>query len=195
MEIIMKHHRVLGLLSALVLMSSSAFALEKYTLDASHSYVDWQLSHFGFSHPSGKWFANGTLELDKDKPQDSKVNVTINVADMVTGISKLDEHMKGEEFLDVAKYPTATFVSDKVTVTGEETAKVRGMLTLHGVTKPVTLNVKLNRLATSPITSKMTAGFSATADIKRSDFGIKAFLPNLGDDVKLKIEVEANKAT
>lgn len=190
----MKIRHVLGLLSAAFLMSApSAYALDKYTLDASHSYVDWQISHFGFSHPSGKWYANGTLELDKDKPQDSKVNVTINVADMVTGIPKLDEHLKGEEFFDVAKYPTATFVSDKVTVTGEDTAKVQGMLTLHGVTKPVTLNVKLNRLATSPITNKMTAGFSATAEIKRSDFGIKAFLPNLGDDVKLKIEVEANK--
>ncbi len=113
---------------------------------------------------------------------------------MITGIPKLDEHMRGEDFFDTAKYPTATFVSDKVTVTGADTAKVQGMLTLHGVTKPVTLNVKLNKAAMSPITNKMTAGFTATAVIKRSDFGMNTYLPNLGDEVKLSIEVEAVKS-
>ena len=172
----------------------SAFAMDKYTVDDSHSYVGWQISHFGFSNPSGKWMATGTLELDKDKPAASKANITINVADIITGLPKLDEHLKGEDFFDTAKYPTATFVSDKVTMTGKDTAKVAGMLTLHGVTKPVTLNVKLNKAAVSPINHKMTAGFSATATLKRSDFGINAYLPGLGDEVKLTIEVEANKS-
>lgn len=173
---------------------SSAFALDTYTLDESHSYVGWQVSHFGFSSPSGKWMASGILELDKDKPAASKVNVTINVADMITGLPKLDDHLKSDQFFNVAKYPTATFVSNKVIITGKETAKVDGLLTLHGVTKPVTLKVKLNKAAISPINNKMTAGFSATATLKRSDFGIDAYLPGLGDEVALTIEVEANKS-
>lgn len=181
-------------LAALSLLTLSAHAADTFTLDSSHSFVGWQISHFGFSNPSGKWYANGTLMLDEKKPQDSKVNVTINVGDLVTGIPKLDEHLKGEDFFDVAKYPTATFVSDKVTLTGKESAKVQGMLTLHGVTKPITLNVKLNKQAVSPITNKLTAGFTATADIKRSEFGITKYAPGLGDDVKLEIEVEAQKA-
>lgn len=170
-------------------------ALEHYTIDPAHTFVNWQISHFGYSSPTGKWYANGTLDLDKDKPQDSKANVTIDVNSMVTGISKLDEHLRSEEFFDTAKYPTATFVSDKITLTGKDSADVQGMLTVRGVTKPVTLKVKLNKHDMNPMTNKMTAGFSATAEIKRSDFGMKAFLPGLGDNVKLMIEVEANKAS
>jgi polyisoprenoid-binding protein YceI len=183
-----------AMLAILLIGSSVVNAMDTYTLDNTHSYVNWQLNHFGFSNPSGKWYANGSLELDKEKPQDSKANITINVADMVTGLPELDKHMQGEDFFDVAKFPTATFVSNKVTLAGKDKATVTGMLTLHGVTKPVTLNVKLNKLASSPITSKMTAGFSATAAIKRSDFGMTSYLPNLGDEVKLTIEVEATKS-
>lgn len=182
------------LLATVAALLPAISVADTYTLDPDHSYVDWKISHFGYSHPSGKWFANGTLDLNQEKPQDSKVSVTINMAEMVTGIPKLDEHLKGDQFFDVAKYPTAAFVSDKVTLTGKDSAKVKGMLTLHGVTKPVTLNVKINRMGTSPVTNKLTAGFAATAEIKRSDFGVRAFLPGLGDKVTLNIEVEANKA-
>lgn len=193
----MKMRNVFISMAAIFTMTAAptVFALDHYIIDPSHTFVNWQVSHFGYSSPTGKWYATGTLDLDKDKPQDSKVNVTIDVASMVTGISKLDEHLRSEEFFDTAKYPTATFVSDKVTLTGKESANVEGMLTVRGITKPVTLKVKLNKHDVSPLSSKMTAGFSATAEIKRSDFGMKAFLPGLGDNVKLMIEVEANKAS
>ena len=164
-----------------------------YTIDPNHSYAEWHISHFGFSNPSGKWFANGSLKLDEAKSENSQVNVTINTADMVTGIPELDKHLKSEKFFDVAKYPSATFVSTKVRVTGKSTAKVDGILTLHGISKPITLEVKLEKLGMSPIANKQTAGFSADAMLKRSDFGISEYLPGLGDDVKLHIEVEANK--
>lgn len=178
----------------LMIAMPAAYAADKYILDDSHSFVGFQISHFGYSHPSGKWMAKGTLELDKDKPQDSKVNATINIAEIVTGIPKLDQHLKTAEFFDVDKYPTATFVSNKVVLTGKDTAKVMGDLTLHGVTKPVTLDVKLNKAEMSPLTNKMTAGFSATATVNRSAFGMNAYLPGLGDEVKLNIEVEAFKS-
>lgn len=174
--------------------SSEKYIPEKYIIDSSHSYVTWHISHFGFSHPSGKWLANGTLMLDKEKPENSKVDVTIQMTNVVTGIPKLDEHLTGKDFFDVKKFPVATFVSQKVEVTEKDKARVYGTLTLHGVSKPVVLKVKLNKLAVSPITHKDTAGFTAITTLKRSDFGIDAYSPGLGDKVKIRIELEANKS-
>jgi polyisoprenoid-binding protein YceI len=170
-----------------------AQAAETFILDPLHSYVLWHASHFDFSHPSGKWMVNGTVTLDKDHPQASKVDVSIKLADLITGIPELDKHLKGELFFNVAKYPLATFVSDKVTDVNNNSARVEGMLTLHGVSKPVTLDVKMNKLGVSPITDKMTAGFTASTTIKRSDFGINTLLPGVGDEVKIEIEAEAMK--
>ncbi|MES2217808.1 MAG: YceI family protein [Pseudomonadota bacterium] len=165
-----------------------------YQLDPNHTSVLWHISHFGFSNPSGKWQADGTLILDEQKPQDSKVNVTIKIASVDTGIPKLDEHLKSKAFFDADQFPTATFVSDKVKLTGKDTAQVTGMLTMHGVTKPVTLNVKLNKIGTNPITEKKAAGFSAETTIDRSDFGIETLSPALGNKVKVNIEAEGQAA-
>ncbi len=181
---------------ALILFFSFVFPAQSadiYTLDPMHSYALWHINHFGFSNPSGKWMATGTLTLDKANPQNSKVNVTIHVANIITGIPELDTHLKGKLFFDVEQFPTATFISDKVTVTGKDTAKVHGMLTVHGISKPITLNVKLNKAGINPISNKMTAGFTATTELKRSDFGITTLLPGLADEVKLEIEAEGIK--
>lgn len=173
----------------------TAHAADTYTIDPNHSYVLWHISHFDFSHPSGKWMvAEGKLNLDKDKPQNSKVNVVIHVNDMITGIPELDKHLKGPLFFDTAKNPQATFVSDKVTVTGKNSATVHGILTVHGVSKPIVLNVKLNKIGISPITNKETVGFTATTNLKRSDFGMSTLLPGLGDQVQINIEAEAYKS-
>jgi polyisoprenoid-binding protein YceI len=185
---------LLALLMCATMFTSAVFAAETFILDPGHTYVLWQINHLGYSTQAGKWYANGTLMIDREKPENDKLNVTIKVADVITGIPELDKHLKGSDFFDVEKYPTATFVSDKVEVNGKE-AKVYGKLTLHGVTKPVTLDVKLNKEGNHPISKKYTAGFSGTTRIKRSDFGINAYLPMLGDEVILTIEAEANKKT
>jgi polyisoprenoid-binding protein YceI len=185
---------VFSVFALLLLLTPTVQAAETYTLDASHTYVLWHINHFGFSNPSGKWMATGTLVLDEAKPQDSKLNVTINVAAIDTGIPKLDEHLKGAQFFDVKQFPTATFISNKIDVTGKNTAKVHGVLTLHGVSKPLTLNVTLNKIGENPITNKKTAGFTAHAQLLRSDFGINTLLPGLSDKVKLNIEAEAYKS-
>jgi polyisoprenoid-binding protein YceI len=170
-------------------------AAETLKFDPEHSYILWKIEHLVFSTQTGKWFVNGTVTLDKEKPENSQVKATITLADIVTGIPELDKHLKGKLFFDVAKYPIATFVSDKVDVLNKATAKVQGILDLHGISKPVTLDVTLNKIGKNPITEKMTAGFTATTTIKRSDFGIKALLPNhLSDEVKIEINVEAYKA-
>lgn len=185
------HWTILFLL--LLFKATTSQAADTFILDPNHSYVLWHISHFGFSHPSGKWFASGTLVLDKDHPNEDKVNVTIDVANFVTGIKELDDHLRGASFFDTTQYPKATFVSDKVNVTGSDTANVHGILTVRGISKPITLTVKFNQYAMNIINNKMTIGFSAMAHLKRSDFGITALLPGLGDDVTLNIEVEAAK--
>ncbi|MDR3442303.1 MAG: YceI family protein [Legionella sp.] len=164
---------------------------EVFTLDNNHTYVAWTIKHLGFSTQTGKWYASGQLVLDKDHMEKSKVDVTINVADIVTGLPELDKHLKGKLFFDVEQFPKATFVSNKVIVEGKNKAKVEGVLTLRGVSKPVVLNVTFNKEAMNPINNKMTVGFSATATIKRSDFGMSSLLPALGDEVDLFVGAEA----
>jgi len=169
-------------------------AAENYTLDPNHTNIVWSANHFGFSTVYGK-FANvqGTLTLDEAKPENSKVTVTVSPANIVTGIDKFDAHLKSDAFFDVAKFPTATFESTRVEVIQpSKTAKVYGNLTLHGVTKPIILNVTLNKIGESPVTRKKTAGFSATTVIKRSDFGMTFALPGVSDDILLTIESEAS---
>ncbi|MAU40165.1 MAG: polyisoprenoid-binding protein [Kordiimonas sp.] len=185
--------RILLASAALTSFALPALAADTYTLDPMHTAVTWHINHFGFSNPSGKFMnADGVVVLDQENPAASKVNITIPVAAIDSGVPKLDEHLKSKDFFDVEAFPTASFVSTKVEVTGENTAIVHGNLTLHGVTKPVDLDVKLNKLGENMM-NKETAGFSATAMIKRSDFGIVMYLPALSDDVRLDIEVEANK--
>ncbi len=177
----------------LLVLSSQVYAADSYTIDPNHSYVQYDISHFGFSQQSGKWFANGSLEFDKNHPQNSKTNVTIKIADIDTGNPELNKHLKSNLFFDVSKYPEATFVSDKIEAKGNKISKLHGTLTLHGVSKPVILNVKMNGMGINPVTNKETVGFSGQTQLKRSEFGINGFLPKIGDDVKLKIEVEAYK--
>jgi polyisoprenoid-binding protein YceI len=171
----------------------SAKAADTYTLDPNHTYVLWHVNHFGFSNPSGKWAANGILILDEANPKNSKVNVTIKTADIVTGIKDLDEHLQNPLFFDVKQYPTATFVSDKIEITGKTTAKVHGILTLHGVSKPITLEVTLNKIGINPISNKKTVGFTASTHLLRSNFDINTLLPGISDDVNINIEAEAFK--
>jgi polyisoprenoid-binding protein YceI len=175
-------------------LSTPAFAAETYTLDPMHTQVVWSINHFGFSNPSGKFaLIEGTLMLDETHPKASKVNATITIKNLFTGIDKLNEHLLSDKFFDEVKFPTATFVSTEVVLTGKDTAKVTGNLTLHGVTKPVVLDVMLNKIGENMM-KKKTAGFSATTVLKRSDFGMTTYLPALGDDIKISIESEANLA-
>lgn len=176
-----------------IFLISANAATETYIFDSSHTCVLFHIKHFGFSNPSGKWMAKGQLILDEKKLQNSKVNVTINVADIVTGNSELDKHLKGVDFFDVAKFPTATYASTSIERTGKERAIIHGKLTLHGITKPVTLTVKLNKKGKNPINNKLTLGFTASTTLRRSDFGITTLLPGLGNDVKLDIEAETAK--
>ncbi|MFO8901661.1 YceI family protein [Legionella pneumophila serogroup 1] len=184
-------HFIASILAVFALTSYVYAEPQTLTLDNQHTYVLWKVKHLGFSTQAGKWYASGQLVLDKDNPQQSKVNVTIKVDDIVTGIPELDKHLKGKLFFDTKQFPTATFASNRVEVTGKNKAKVYGMLTLHGVTKPIILNVILNKAGINLLNDRETAGFSATTSLKRSDYGIQALIPEVGDDVEIEIEAEA----
>lgn len=176
-------------------LSSPGYTADKFILDDSHTYVLWHINHLGFSEQAGKWYAKGFVILDKEHPQNSKVEATIDVSSITTGLPELDEHLKSPLFFDTKKYPTATFVSDKVDIISKTSAKVHGVLNLHGVSKPVTLMVTLNKVGKNPLTDKVSVGFSAKTDLKRSDFGINALLPSLGDDVSVEIGAEGYQST
>lgn len=174
--------------------TTAAVTSEIYTLDPLHTAVLWHINHLGFSVYSGKWFIHeGSLFLDPTHPEKSHVNANILMKDVDTGNSELNEHLEGPAFFDVSRYPMATFKSTKVKLTGEKTANVYGVLTLHNISKPILLNVSLNKVGVNFITDKPSVGFSATTSIKRSDFGLTTLLPMLSDQVDIEIEAEGSK--
>ncbi len=189
-----KFMALLAATAILGLSPLSAHAADTYKMDPNHTSVIWNANHFGHSNPYGI-FSNieGTLTLDEAAPENSKVEVTVPVDKIATGITKFDDHLKGKDFFNVGEFATAKFVSTKVEKTGDKTAKVTGDLTLLGITKPLTLDVTLNQKSPNPMNKKETVGFSATGVIKRSEYGMKYALPNVSDDVKIQIEAEANK--
>ncbi len=177
------------------LLSNTPFAAEKYVLDSDHSYASWHVNHFGFASVSGVIKAQGTIMLDEANLQNSQVNISLNIADMKTPSTKFDETLKSSKFFNAASYPQATFVSNSIQMTGKSTAKVSGTLTLHGVSKPVTLNVRINKIGMHSYYGVKAAGFSAATILRRSEFGLGAFTPGVSDEVKVNIEVEAKKGS
>lgn len=184
----MRSLSVIGLVLALTLPTQ---AQEVFKIDANHANIVWSASHFGFSRPSGRFaVAEGRFTLDEKQPQNSSVTVTVDTSSLMTGIPKFDEHLKSADFLDVAKFPKAVFTSERVEVLSEKTANIIGTLSLHGVTKPLTLKATLNKIGMNPANDKRTAGFSAEGVLKRSEHGVVYALPGVSDEVTLRIEVE-----
>ena len=166
-----------------------------YNIEPEHSRITFGVSHMGFTNYYGEFRnASGMLTLDPKKPDSSSVDVKIPTGSVMVPNAKLKEELDGDQWLDAAKYPDITFKSTKVAKTGADTAKVTGEFTLHGVTKPLTLNVKFNGAGTNPLDKNYTSGFEATGMIKRSDFGVKTYVPLIGDDVDIMISAAFEKA-
>ena len=164
-----------------------------YKLDPSHTDVLVQWTHMGFSNPSAH-FGNvdGTLVFDAADPTKSSVQVTLPLSGLNSFTAKFDEHLKSADFFDAAKFPTATFKSTKVEAAGEGKLRVTGDLTIKDVTKPVVLDVTLNKAADHPMLTTAAIGFDATATISRTEFGVGAYVPNVGDEVTLRITTEGS---
>jgi polyisoprenoid-binding protein YceI len=166
-----------------------------YVLDPAHGKITWAISHLGFSTYRGQFTGvEAKLTADPKAPENSTLSVTVAADSVGTLNPALDKHLKSPEFLDVAKFPTATFKATKVAVTGKDSGAITGDLTLHGVTKPVTLRATFHQAGIFPMDKKYRIGFDAHTAIQRSDFGIDAYLPLLGDTVTLDIEAEFVKA-
>lgn len=184
------------LAAALVLVSGAGAALaapETYVLDTNHSYPRFSYSHFGYSTQLSRFDkTSGKIVFDK-AAKTGAVDVVIDTRSVNTGSPVFNEHIQGEDFLDTAKYPTATFKSTKVVFDGDKPASIEGNLTLKGVTRPVTLTVTSFQAMPHPMLKKDAIGANATVTVKRSDFNAGKYAPYVGDDVRIDIAVEAIK--
>ena len=166
-----------------------------YVLDQEHSAIVFSYDHLGSSTSRGTIRGvSGTITLDPAAPANSKVDIAFPLSAIQTVSRQLDEQLFGPDLFDGAAPATAvTFTSTAVEPTGPDTARVTGDLLLNDVTAPVTLDVTLRRLGKHPMTGQPSAGFDITCTLKRSDFGLGAFAPAIGDEVGLEISVEAAK--
>lgn len=174
---------------------SSAFAADTYALDPAHTQTIFTINHLGFSTITGAVHdLKGTLILDTARPEKSTVEVTMAADSVDTGFADRDKALEGPMFFNVAQFPTMTFKSTHIKKTGAKTADIQGDFTLLGVTKSLTLKTTFNRMAADTTgTNVFKAGFTATTTIKRSDFGMKAYVPYVGDDVNVTINFEGIK--
>ncbi|WP_033397296.1 YceI family protein [Arenimonas oryziterrae] len=185
-----------GLLTSFALAWSTgvlaAKTPENYALDPVHTRVAFQVSHAGFSNPVGSFSgSHGHLAFDAEDWSTATVDVTVPVTSLNLGDADWQKRILDRTFFDAKKFPEAHFVSTRVEKTGDHTGQVHGELTLHGITRPVTLAVTLNALKRHPLTLRRTVGFSATATIHRKDFGMDAWPNVVGDEIRLIIEAEA----
>ncbi len=182
-------------LAALVLGSAlvggQAFAAD-YAIDkqGQHAFVNFKISHLGYSWLWGTFKDfDGSFSFDADKPEASKVNVTLKTASVDTNHAERDKHLRSDDFLNVDKHPTATFESTSVKSTGDGTADISGNLTLNGVTKPVVIAAKFIGEGDDPW-GGYRAGFEGSTTLTLKDFDIKMDLGPASQTVDLVISVE-----
>ena len=170
-----------------------------YKIDKMHSEADFTIRHMAISNVHGR-FGNisGTVMYDDKDVSKSMVDATIDVTTVDTGVAQRDGHLKSPDFFDTAKFPTMTFKSSSVSKASDG-FDVTGDLTLHGVTKPVTLHVVASKEQTGMDGKSIARGFEATTTLHREDFGLvwngnlKSGDKALGDDVKVDISIEAGR--
>lgn len=183
------------LAAALAMPASLVAAADEYVLDSSHSQVVFSYNHLGFSTTFGMFSGfEGNITFDQDAPEKSSVTVSMPTKSMFTGWEKRDAHFMSPDFFGAQDGDMVTFTSTSIDVTGDNTAKITGDLTLNGMTKPVVLDAKMNRMAQHPMAGKDWVGFDATTTLVRSDFGLGKFAPHVGDEVAVQISIEAMKA-
>jgi len=180
-----------SLLLAIGTVGAVQAAPNTYKLDPNHTIVLATWSHFGFSNPVANFGqVDGTLVYDADNVGASSVNVTLPLSGLDALVPDLTDDLRSDAFFDAAKWPNATFKSTKVEKAGEGKLKVSGDLTIRDQTKPVVLDVTLNKMGEGR-NGAPKIGFNATTTIKRSEFGIARLIPNVADAVDIRISTEA----
>jgi polyisoprenoid-binding protein YceI len=183
------------------LVITALFAVEAhaapaaYEINANHTQILYSYSHFGYSHITGRLTGvAGTFHFDPAAPAHSDISVSIPIASISTGVPDLDKELQGAAFFAADKFPDATFKSTSVKSTGKDKLAVSGDLTIHGVTRPITLDVTINKIGVHPMGGRAAAGFDATTSLKRSDFGVSNYVPKVSDEVQIHITMEAIEA-
>ncbi len=162
-----------------------------YKSDQGHAYITFSYDHQGYARPWLRWRRwTGDLNWNPSAPEQSSITAVIDATSIDSGVDRFDEHLKSADFFEVATYPQVSFNSTSVTIDGSASAKIAGDLTIKGVTKPVTLDVKINRAADDDFAKGYKLGFSGKTSIKRSEFGVDKYVPFVGDDVEIIIEAE-----
>lgn len=178
---------------------SSAVANEIFKIDPAHSTIAFKVRHL-LGTAKGKFTKfNGTIDLDREQPEKSSVTVSIQAAGIDTAIAKRDEHLRGEDFFNVGKYPEITFKSRRVKPTGLTAGEITGDLTMRGVMREITLHVQLLGAPESAGKNQTTRWRVTTAPIKRSQFGLVwsksvEAVSMIGDEVAVDIQIEATRA-
>ncbi len=192
----MKRNVLYALSIALLLPALAAAEPVTYKVDTDHSGVGFSIRHF-VSNVSGRFRDfDGVIKYDKANPAASSVEFTVKTASIDTSNNDRDEHLRTKDFFDAQKFPTLTFTSTKVVAKDANTLDVTGNLTMHGVTKPITFPVSVLGMVKTPKGEK--AGFETNFKVDRKEYGITwnnvmDSGPVLGDDVKVNIEIEANR--
>ena len=165
-----------------------------YTIEPTHTFVSFEISHFGTSTNRGRWDKKeGTIQLDR-AAKTGRVELTIDMASINTGVAPFDGHLKSKDFFNVAEHPVAKFVGDKFVFAGDKVSAVEGTLTLLGKSHPVTLKANLFNCYTNPFFKREVCGGDFDATIQRSQWGIGYGMPAVApDNVRLVIQVEAIK--
>lgn len=187
-----------SLVGASLLLASAAHAAlpTQWQLDNSHTRVGFSVEHLGFSTTMGHFDkVDGTLNYNIKAPNKTTMNFVIDTNSINTAFEARDKHLRSDDFFNVKKYPTMTFKSTKVNFYNPQQAKVDGNLTLLGVTKPVTLNVTIKKIANSPMTKKPVIGFRATGVIDRTEFGMTSFADGITTKVPIQIDGELVEKT
>ncbi len=164
-----------------------------YVIDKTHASLTAKIAHMGFSNYTLRFTGlDAAFDYDAAKPSAAKVTASVDPASIDTGSVPFNGELSGGKWLNAAKFPTISFVSTALTLTGPNTGKLTGDLTFLGVTKPVTLDLVWNGFGSGMMPGTRT-GFSATGSIKRTDFGFNTYVPIIGDQVDLLIEIEFTK--
>ncbi len=179
-------------LALVTLAAGSAMAAPvSYTVDGSHTFPRFSYSHFGYSTQLSSFGkTTGTVVFDA-QAKTGAVDIVIDTTTVNTGFADFNGHIQGEEFLDTAKFPKATFKSTKVVFEGDKPASIEGQLTIKGVTKPVTLTVTSFQAMPHPMMKVPAMGANAFVTIKRSEFNAGKYAPYVGDEVRIDIAIEA----
>lgn len=172
------------------LLAGSAFAADTYNVDHDHSNFLFKIQHLGVSNTIGRFNEfSGTFSLDTKDPSKSSISLTIQTASVDSNAKKRDDHLRSPDFFDATTFPTLTFVGKTYEKVSDTVFKVTGDVTLHGVTKPLTITITKVGEGSDPW-GGFRQGWSSSFTLKRSDFGMNFMQGGIGDEVSISVEIE-----